>query len=266
MKRLFLFLLILLFSFNLFSQSKMIINKNIGSADTLDLSNIKSITFKPYSPDPIQGLVAWYPFNGTGNDSSGNGINSTLNTASYTYDRNNHPNSALYFNGSSKFNANSSNKLSLSTMTLCAWIKGSTKTTWNPRVVAVGPATTSCQNYGLFYDNGYNTTKKIGFLLETVYTSPTNCANNNYYSLSSVDTLAWHHVAASYDGQKVRLYIDGNMDKDTTVSLPIIPISDALVQIGYSDNNEDWFRGAIDDVRIYNRALSDGEIKSIFQH
>src|SRR5882724_8725482 len=46
-----------------------------------------------------QGLVAWYPLNGNGNDASGNNINGTLNNVTLTTDRNGVFGKAFYFNG-----------------------------------------------------------------------------------------------------------------------------------------------------------------------
>ena len=77
----------------------MFINKTSGT-DSLWLSDIKTITFKTYSVIPTQGLVAWYPFNGNANDSSGNVNNGVIYGVTLTTDRFGYSNSAYLFNGS----------------------------------------------------------------------------------------------------------------------------------------------------------------------
>jgi hypothetical protein len=71
--------------------------------------------------------------------------------------------------------------------------------------------------------------------------------------------LKWHHLAATYDGARISWYADGRLvgtefvDIDTT----------DLVQIGKRANNNKCFSGLIDDVRIYNYALSAEEIRQV---
>jgi hypothetical protein len=90
-----------------------------------------------------------------------------------------------------------------------------------------------------------------------------------------ITSMAFHHIAAVYDGTNARLYIDGSawgkpVFCPGTIS-PMLPGS--FVAIGSSDGrtacpaviDNQYFKGAIDEVSIYNRALSAEEIESIFQ-
>jgi hypothetical protein len=73
----------------------------------------------------------------------------------------------------------------------------------------------------------------------------------------------WHHVAGTYDGSRMCLYVDGKVDISSTCS-GAIDITDKAVYIG--ENSEEanrFWNGFIDDVRIYNCALSQSEIESI---
>ncbi len=85
-----------------FSQTKMYINKTVGT-DSIALSDIKSITFKTFGLPPTNGLVAYYPFIGNANDASGNGNNGTVNGATLTTDRFGSANKAYNFDGSSSY-------------------------------------------------------------------------------------------------------------------------------------------------------------------
>ncbi|HUV41749.1 MAG TPA: LamG domain-containing protein, partial [Sedimentisphaerales bacterium] len=74
----------------------------------------------------------------------------------------------------------------------------------------------------------------------------------------NINDNQWHHVAAVYDGSKMYLYVDGRLDavKNASGSLKV---STANVYIG--GNPSQSFNGLIDDVLIYNRALSKSEIE-----
>jgi hypothetical protein len=77
----------------------------------------------------------------------------------------------------------------------------------------------------------------------------------------------WHFVACSWDGSALRLYVDGqNTDTNPSVNLMNAPVSNNtqtfVIGTGYEGNNG-HINGNIDDVRIYNRALSSAEINSL---
>jgi len=74
----------------------------------------------------------------------------------------------------------------------------------------------------------------------------------------------WHHVCGTYDGQEIRLYIDGVIDA-AQVSTEPIPVNTHKVYIGKNQETpgHHW-DGLIDDVRIYDYALSYAEIRELF--
>lgn len=79
----------------------------------------------------------------------------------------------------------------------------------------------------------------------------------------------WFHLTGTYDGRTVRLYVDGVQicKKWLWRRSPIVMPETPFTLSGYLDNaNEivDEITGKIDDVRIYNRALSAGEIRDIY--
>lgn len=73
----------------------------------------------------------------------------------------------------------------------------------------------------------------------------------------------WSHVAATYDGVTLQIYINGALRGSTSLLNGTIPASSQPIWIGANDLNGNPFRGRIDEVRIYNRALSQNEIQSI---
>jgi hypothetical protein len=76
----------------------------------------------------------------------------------------------------------------------------------------------------------------------------------------AVDDGLWHHLAGVYDGSAVYLYVDGILDNTENAS-GAMNNSSYGVYIGANEeaSERDW-NGLIDDVRIYNRGLSHGEI------
>jgi len=71
----------------------------------------------------------------------------------------------------------------------------------------------------------------------------------------------WHHLAGTYDGNRLILYVDGEL-RSTTVSTEAIAESVYNVNIGReSVGNRFYYDGMIDDVRVYNRALTEEDIK-----
>ncbi|MCK9222829.1 MAG: DUF4981 domain-containing protein [Limnochordia bacterium] len=70
----------------------------------------------------------------------------------------------------------------------------------------------------------------------------------------------WHHVVGTFDGQKLQLYIDGKLQAERTTDGKITPNA-YPVGIGRDMQTDRRFRGLIDDVRIYNRALTQEEIQ-----
>ena len=73
----------------------------------------------------------------------------------------------------------------------------------------------------------------------------------------------WHHVVFTYDGATRRLYLDGIQAASNAVTGNIATSANPLY-IGEQTENIFPFNGAIDDVRIYNRALSYAEVLQLY--
>lgn len=82
----------------------------------------------------------------------------------------------------------------------------------------------------------------------------------------------WCHLAGTYDGETVRYYVDGRLEKETRISDSQSPISERsntklvignMSRLPYMHWGDMYFNGLVDEVRIYKRALSQEEIKQI---
>jgi hypothetical protein len=81
----------------------------------------------------------------------------------------------------------------------------------------------------------------------------------------SVDDTNWHHLAGTFDGNEMVAYIDGSPVAQNTAS-GSIAVNDNNLYIGRSDPTAalNFFDGKLDDVRIYDRALSAEEVKHAY--
>jgi hypothetical protein len=73
----------------------------------------------------------------------------------------------------------------------------------------------------------------------------------------------WHHVVGVRDGTATRIYIDG-IEKDNNTGATADVSGTTEMRIGADIFNDKWFDGILDDVRIYDRALSDDEITRLY--
>ena len=81
---------------------------------------------------------------------------------------------------------------------------------------------------------------------------------------SDIPLNQWVHVAATYDGSHVRAYINGLQDGASTPLTGSIDNNNAPVYIGKSQFYPRNFNGRIDEIRIYDTALSGQEIAALY--
>ena len=94
-------------------------------------------------------------------------------------------------------------------------------------------------------------------------------SNQNEYRLNSsipypTDGTTWMHIAATYDGAEIKIYINGILNKTKPGKFQIATNQFDL-GIGAQDNGFRPFQGSLEDVRIYDRALNASEISALYQ-
>ena len=86
--------------------------------------------------------------------------------------------------------------------------------------------------------------------------------------ITSTNTLAlndWNHVAGTWDGSDIKLFINGQFDSSTSFSGLLNKDETNNAFLGRSENGDPgYFEGRLDDARIYNRALTEDEINTLF--
>ncbi len=165
----------------------------------------------------------------------------------------------MYFNGTTDFiSVPSSAALQLPIFTVSAKFrttKDYTKSVIDGMIVnkggTGGEATGGNQNYGIRI---FKETNKIRAGFET-------STGTDYEPASTVKVNdgKWHHVLCSFDGAKVRLYLDGAQNASmVTNAKPEINTQPLVIGRNSKDSTR-WFQGAIEKVYIWNRRLSDAE-------
>lgn len=105
--------------------------------------------------------------------------------------------------------------------------------------------------------------------LEFVVTGPQTIGANKGRTLLAitkriVDDSRWHHVAGIYDGKQVALYLDGELQHSVAATGPIAQNTEPLFLGDNAGSRGRSFKGWLDDVRLYDRALRTDEIRTLY--
>jgi len=200
---------------------------------------------------PTNGLVGYWPFNGNANDESGNGNNGTVNGPTLTADRFGALNSAYYFSGSTIDIPHNPNlgiqQFQGFTVSIWALKESSISLTH-----LIGKRPQSAQNYNwqIADSDGLQFSATAApDVFGAISTQPTN-------------TQVWDHIVGIYDNGLWELYVNSQLVASATSSFFQTDI-DTPLTIG---NSGGWggFLGNIDDVAIWNRALSTDELLALY--
>lgn len=230
----------------------------------------------------VENLIAQWKFNGTPDDASGNGHNGTLMTGyigpgtapvdgntlpKLVADRFNQANSAYDFQNGANIEVPYTADLNPKEFTISLWVK---RQVTNP------------DNY-MFSLNTYNGFKfqlqGSNFLFLTIH------ADNGYHDVDSnpgvVPADAWTFISVSYTNGTMKFYVNDKLVKTADVTgVPVTLASPVNLVIGqqlpkskmnFTDTSspfyyygQAFFKGSMDDIRFYNRALTDAEVLSIY--
>lgn len=250
-----------------------IINKN-GAINAVEFNEVavisakhsitkddKIISSKFVEIPVIDGLVGYYPLNGNANDYSGSGYNGTVNGATLSTDRFGNPNSCYSFDGVNDYiNLNRDLLTYPENFTLSIWIYNDTSMT---------------ENYARYWYAGYDSNAGgIGFSLyrglaglSEKVTFAIKSANDNPYYIANIicTNLAWTFLTITKNGTEVKVYRNGEYFNVVILDISEYRRSGISTYIGGVATSSS-FKGKIDDVRIYDRALTEKEIALLFDY
>ena len=206
------------------------------------------------------GLVAAYAFNeGSGTtvaDASGNGNSGTLSNATWVQGK---YGSGLKFTGATNSYVTIPDAPSLdltSSLTLEAWVNPSTLNSpdngWVAAVAKDHPNSSNNISYALYAASGTN--KPPG---EHILVSG---GDKGVSATSKLVLNTWTFLAATYDGANMKIYVNGVLIKTKAQTGNLVEVN-APLKIG-GDWSGEMFTGVIDEVRVYNTALTQTQIQS----
>ena len=215
---------------------------------------------------PSNGLVGWWPFNGNANDESGNGNNGIVNGAQLSTDRNGINNCAYSLNGiSNEITINSTSSLNVLPITISVWFK-------TPSTELIIPL---INKYPCFSYNGYSLHLRSG-KASAYYCGSNSSLSSNYLDLDynsaqlELNDNNWHNLTISIDFSSIIYYKDGTQifsgPWTNGTGLPTSTLE--LLHFGkYPAGqcaNDYFYNGVLDDIGIWNRALTQQEITDLF--
>ncbi len=228
----------------------------IPFAVVLSAFAIMTLTSAHATEPPKQGPVAAYSFDeGEGTtveDVTGDGHTGTIHGAEWN-PRGKYGGSMDFDGEGDYLSVPDSTELDLSEeLTIEAWVRpGEGPDQWAPLIDKQIPGAEELGEYAYYlYEGDYVEDRPHGGVLEGEY----------LHAAGPVPKNTWSHVALTFDGGTERLYIDGELVDQGTGEEP--PVTEGQLEIGGSPEHTDWFDGRIDEVRIYNRALSAAEVGS----
>jgi len=205
-----------------------------------------------------QSLVAYYPFNGNAKDESNNSNDFTVKGATLTKDRHGKTDRAYAFDGVNAYmEAPNHASLQLTQYSLSAWVSVNTpKEERRGRFILIKDKHIG-ENYSL-------TSHSDGVTSRFYY-------DDDGRGLSSVGAQeplprgTHFMVVGTKDNESMKIYIDGKLENELETQY-VPDIDQQPLFLGYDGGySYKKFHGTIDDVRIYNRALSEAEVKELYE-
>ncbi len=212
-----------------------------------------------FVPNVREGLVAHYPFEGDARDMSGYGNNGIVYGAALTNDRFDSANGAYAFDGLDDFIVVKDDDIlspANNKLTIAMWAK--TNYPGNKYFLYKG-------NY--HYDREYS----MGLRSDSLFSFAINNLGgweNDQYGVPSI-TIAeqgiWYHIVGTWNGTYQKIYVNGKLEN--TAAPPVVIgnyNSDLYIGSYGGDISEYAINATIDDIRIYNKALSAEEVCDLY--
>ena len=207
------------------------------------------------------GLVAYYPFNGNADDESGNNLNGTVNDALLTTDRFGNSNSAYSFDGIDDYIRITGALPITNNFTISFWAYCTNGSGYH-NIISDGSSSAGGSDFLINFMNN-----NIGIRADKG--APLNYEDSSPTELSDLDLInKWVHVVWVMNPTSSMIYLDNNL---------IATINEAGSNEGYHDefsfigarqvwgSPDNFFQGLLNDIRIYNRPLTQEEIQDLYQ-
>ena len=202
------------------------------------------------------GLVGWWKGDGNVIDSVGTNNGTLYNTTNYAVGE---VQQSFIFNGVDQWaeipDSPSLNPTNALTVEAWVYVSGNPNTDFASVIYKFSPVDASLNQYELatHYING-----QLHFFPVIMLPGWTYFDGNTVVQFNT-----WYRVAMTYDGSSLRLYVNGALDGSIAASGIIAP-KPVPLRIGGASTGPWFFNGRVDEVSLYNRALSASEVQSIY--
>ena len=204
-----------------------------------------------YNTLASDGLVAHYKLDGDASDTSTNNLDGTLaGGMTPAVNRFGEANKAMNFDGSDDYiNLGTSPLLTPSSITLMAWVKADTLPSWSGII-------SNMTSWGTGFSMQMGPTQKAGAMVSGAYLSTSWTPNTN----------TWYFITATHDNASNLnvVYINGIREASSTQTISYEASAKTYIGVFYTSPGLLW-DGTIDDVKIYNRALTANEVRHIYE-
>jgi Concanavalin A-like lectin/glucanases superfamily len=218
-------------------------------------------TINPVTNTLKNGLVAYYPFNGNVNDVSGNNFHGTPSQINMSTDRNNESGKAISLNGQSFLEIPHDNRFNGEMATISVWYNAQSYTDngqGNQRLLV---SKRDPSGWGGGYEIGLNNNNGQG-----IHASWTNSGGNGAILYSNnLNISQWYHYVYVHDRNTVKLYLNGSLVKEMS-NTGMLTSNNLPTRFGQRPNGWHPFIGKLDDIGIWNRALTPEEINYLYQN
>jgi hypothetical protein len=246
---------------------------------SIAIFGLATISFGQTLPSyiPTNGLVGWWPFNGNANDESGNGNDGTVYGATLSSDRFENANRSYSFDGTGNYIQTTELHNQIYTFSVSVWAKSQTGGTILTGKKNVGaPSWVMTDTVGITLDM-INETNSLD-IGKIRYLADGNFFQKGQQTAITVNNNTWHHIVGVWNGPNTAselnpvdfsIFIDGQLASTSSVSLnsDFSPLNGYTgVIFGKHTNWQSWsnFNGQLDDIGIWNRALTQEEITSLY--
>ena len=188
-----------------------------------------------------ENLVVYLPFNGNANDVTGNGYDAVVNGATLTSDRFGRSNSAYAFDGTNDY-------INLGEIgefhTVSLWIKQEVRS-----------------DHEMYF--GHDDFRLFAYSSGRIILHDDSA--NGVDTAEFIDDFIgeWIHLVAVTDSTNSKIYLNGTNVSTTVDNLN--PVLDSVVNLGRWPSSIHYYNGKMDDVRIYNKALTEEEVQMLYR-
>src|SRR3989344_233998 len=221
----------------------------------IGLSLTGFITFSGGEIVPDVNTIALWHLNGDAQDSAGTNTGTLMdNTICSVQGK---FNQGCQFDGTGDYiNIGDANLVeNLNEFSVCVWVKNDLTDSAGVDRGVIGQSGSGADSFDLFWES----TEKFGFNVK----GPQDSSHVVSSNVAIIDN-GWHHLVGVYDGSNVLLYIDSVLQTEQSAFLADVQSSTNPIRIGQRGSSSFGWQGVIDEVAIFDKALTQSEVSELF--